>query len=86
MNNASIKITKVISRDNLIGALFSDYFTDVDKAGEGCQQVFSQGILIGYPLTFMNSWRTNVLFNGSVYMDDGRKVIGAVLVAREVSA
>jgi hypothetical protein len=74
-----------MSRDDLIGAIFPDHFTDVDKAGEGCQQVFSSGFLIGYPLTFMNSRRTNVLFNGSVYKDDGGKVLGAVLVAREVS-
>jgi len=86
MNNASIKITEAISRDNLIGALFPDYFTDIHKAGEGCLQVFSEGFLIGYPLTFMNSQRTNVLFNGSVYNDDTGKVLGAVLVAREVSA
>lgn len=86
MNNASIKITDAISRDNLIGSSFLDYFTDVHKAGEGCQQVFSEDFLIGYPLTFMNSQRTNVLFNGSVYNDDRGKVLGAVLVAREVSA
>jgi CheY-like chemotaxis protein len=85
MNNASIKITEAISRDNLIGALFLDYFTDIHKAGEGCQQVFSEGILIGYPLTFINKQRTNVLFNGSVYNDDKGRVLGAVLVAREVS-
>jgi CheY-like chemotaxis protein len=86
INNASIKIAELISRDDLIGASFLDYFTDVHKAGESCQQVFSKGFLIGYPLTFMNSQKTNVLFNGSVYKDDGGKVLGAVLVAREVSA
>ncbi|HEY5509806.1 MAG TPA: hypothetical protein VIK10_02155 [Prolixibacteraceae bacterium] len=86
MNNASIKITEAISHDNLIGTLFLDYFTDVHKAGEGCQQVFSEDFLIGYPLTFMNSQRTNVLFNGSIYNDERGKVLGAVLVAREVSA
>lgn len=85
MNNASIKITEAMSRDNLIGALFLDYFTDVLKAGEGCQQVFAKDFLNGYPLTFMNSQRTNVLFNGSVYKDDGGKVLGAVLVAREAT-
>jgi len=85
MNNASVKITEVISRDDLIGTSFLDYFTDVQNAGEGCQQVISAGFLNGYPLTFMNSQRTNVLFNGSVYKDDGGKVLGAVLVAREVS-
>jgi hypothetical protein len=84
MNNASIKITEAISRESLIGALFIDHFTDVDKAGEGCEKVFSEGLLIGHPLTVMNSQRTNVLFNGSVYNDDRGKVLGAVLVAREV--
>jgi hypothetical protein len=33
----------------------------------------------------MNGQRTNVLFNGSVYEDDGGKVLGAVLVAREAT-
>jgi CheY-like chemotaxis protein len=86
MNHASIKITEAISREDLIGSLFLDYFTDFDKASEGCQQVFSEGFLVGYPLTVMNRQSTNVLFNGSVYNDDSGKVLGAVLVAREVSA
>jgi CheY-like chemotaxis protein len=85
MNNASIKITEAISRDYLIGKLFPDYFTDIHKAGEGCQQVFSKGLLLGYPLTFINNLRTNVLFNGSVYKDDKGSVLGAVMVAREVA-
>jgi len=85
INNASIKITQAKSRDDLIGALFLDYFTDIHKAGEGCQQVFSKGILVGHPLTFINNQRTNVLFNGSVYNDGIGRVLGAVMVAREVS-
>ncbi|MEY3236668.1 MAG: hypothetical protein RI883_769 [Bacteroidota bacterium] len=74
-----------ISRDNLIGTNFSDYFSDLHNAEDGCQHVFSKGILIGYPLTFINKKKTNVLFNGSVYNDDNGKVLGAVMVAREVS-
>ena len=85
MNNASIKITETISRDNLIGAYFFDYFTDVDKARETCKQVFEKGLVTGYPLTIMNSRKTMVLFNGSVYKDDRSKVLGAVLVAREAT-
>jgi len=85
MNHASIKITEVMSRDNLIGACFFDYFTDIDKAAESCRQVFSKGILIGYPLTFSNNQKTSVLFNGSVYNDDKGSVLGAVMVAREVA-
>ncbi|MBC7607192.1 MAG: response regulator [Burkholderiales bacterium] len=85
INNASLKISEAISRDNLIGTNFSDYFTDMHNAGEGCQHLFSKGILVGYPLTFINNKKTSVLFNGSVYNDDEGRVLGAVMVAREVS-
>jgi len=86
MNNASIKITEAISHDNLIGAYFFDSFTDVDKAREAYKQVFAKGFITGYQLTVMNSQKSVVSFNGSVYKDDRSKVLGAVLVAREVSA
>lgn len=85
LNNASLKITETLSRDNLIGAYFFDYFTDIDKAQEVCKQVFAKGMVIGYPLTVMNNRKTMVLFNGSVYNDDRGKVLGAVLVGREAT-
>jgi transcriptional regulator with PAS, ATPase and Fis domain len=83
INNASIKITESISRENLIGAHFFDFFTDVDKATEACKQVIAKSFVTGYPLTVLNNRKTKVLFNGSVYKDDRNKVLGAVLVARE---
>jgi PAS domain S-box-containing protein len=85
MNYASIKITGVESRENLIGASFFDYFTDSDKAREACKQVFDKGFITGYRLTVINSQKSIVSFNGSVYKDDRSKVIGAVMVAREVT-
>jgi CheY-like chemotaxis protein len=85
MNYASIKITEAKSSENLIGAYFFDYFSDVDKAREACKQVFAKGIITGFPLTVMNSQKSIISFNGSVYKDDRSKVLGAVLVAREVT-
>ena len=43
VNEATIKVTGV-PREQLIGTDFSDYFTEPEKAREGYQQVFAQGI------------------------------------------
>src|SRR6266536_616472 len=50
VNEATIKVTGV-ARERLIGADFSDYFTEPEKAREGYQQVFSVGSVTDYPLT-----------------------------------
>src|SRR3990172_334652 len=50
VNEGSVKVTGV-SREKLIGADFSDYFTYPEKAREGYQQVFSKGSVTDYPLT-----------------------------------
>ena len=38
-----------------------------------------------YPLTIKDHKLTDVLFNGSVYKDDRGNVIGAVVVARDIT-
>jgi PAS domain S-box-containing protein len=84
MNNASVKVTGV-SRENLIGTDFFDYFTEPDKAREGYQQVFAKGFVADYPLTIKDHKLTDVLFNGSVYKDENGKVLGIVVVARDIT-
>jgi len=84
MNNASVKITSV-SREKLIGSNFIDYFTDPYKAREGYQQVFEKGFVIDFPLTIKDHKLTDVLFNGAVYKDDKGNVLGAVVVARDIT-
>jgi PAS domain S-box-containing protein len=49
VNEASVQATGV-PRKQLIGADFSDYFTEPDKAREGYQKVFSEGFVRDYPL------------------------------------
>jgi PAS domain S-box-containing protein len=85
LNNASIKITGA-DREKLIGTDFLNYFTDSVKAREGYQQVFANGMVADYPLTIIGKKHTDVLFNGSVYTDDGGNVLGVVLVARDVTS
>ncbi|MEO5643461.1 MAG: ATP-binding protein [Bacteroidia bacterium] len=84
MNQASVNITGV-SRERLIGSDFFDYFTDPAKAREGYLQVFAKGFVSDFPLTIRDHKLTEVLFNGSVYKDDTGKVLGIVVVARDIT-
>jgi PAS domain S-box-containing protein len=84
INNASIGITEV-TRENLIGTDFFEYFTDPDKARDIYKQVFAEGFVADFPLTIRDGKLTEVLFNGSVYKDEHGKVIGVVVVARDIS-
>ena len=86
MNQAKVDITGV-DRKELIGTNFYDYFTEPKKAREVYMEVFSKGSVKDYPLTFRhkNGKLTDVLFNGSVYRDSSGKVLGAVVVARDIA-
>src|SRR5205823_10800732 len=87
VNEGSIKVTGV-ARERLIGADFSDYFTEPDKAREGYQQVFAEGFVTDYPLTIRNKDRRHidVLYNASVYKDERGNVLGVFAAARDVTA
>jgi len=84
MNNASVSITG-ISRENLIGTDFFDYFTEPQKAREVYKAVFANGYVSDYPLTIKDGKLTDVLFNGSVYKDAKGNVNGVVVVARDIT-
>src|SRR5512140_1558872 len=84
INNASINITEV-TRENLIGTDFFEYFTEPDKAREIYRKVFTDGFVADFPLTIRDSRLTEVLFNGSVYKDEAGKVLGVVVVARDIT-
>jgi len=84
MNNASVIITGV-SREELVGNNFFEYFTDPQKAKEVYQAVFAMGYVADYPLTIKDGKLTDVLFNGSVYKDDKGNVSGVVVVARDIT-
>src|SRR5579864_2003543 len=87
VNEGSIKVTG-ISREKLIGADFSDYFTEPKKAREGYQRVFAEGFVTDYPLTIRHrdGRLTDVLYNASVYKNERGEVLGVFAAARDVSA
>ena len=86
MNQATANITGM-TRDELTGTDFFDYFTEPQKAREVYQEVFAKGSVADSPLTLRHKGGklTDVLFNGSVYKDDRGNVLGVVIVARDVT-
>jgi PAS domain S-box-containing protein len=84
MNQASLEILDK-NREQLIGTEFLSYFTEPEKAKAGYEQIFIKGFVTDYPLTMIDGKLTDVLFNGSLYKDGKGKVLGAVVVARDVT-
>ena len=86
MNEATVNIIGM-TRAELIGSDFFDYFTERQMAREVYQEVFKKGSVADAPLTLRNKngKLTDVLFNGSVYKDDIGNVLGVVIVARDVT-
>ncbi|MDD5305787.1 MAG: PAS domain S-box protein, partial [Deltaproteobacteria bacterium] len=86
VNEATINVTGV-SRRQLVGTDFSDYFTEPDKAREGYQQVFAEGFVTDYPLTIRHaSGRTiDVLYNATIYRNESGEVQGVFAAARDVT-
>jgi PAS domain S-box-containing protein len=73
------------SRENIIGTDFFGYFTEPLKAREVYKDVYRNGFVTNSPLTIKDDKQTDVLFNGSVYKDEKGKVVGVVVVARDIT-
>ncbi len=84
MNQAAINVIGK-TRSILRGTHFFDYFTEPQKAKEAYENVFSKGFVTNYPLIIKDHKLTDVLFNGSVYKDEKGKILGAVIVTRDIT-
>lgn len=84
VNEAMVKASDR-TREKLIGTSFITYFIEERKAYEVYKEVFAKGYVLNHPLTIIDGVLTDVLLNGSVYKDAEGKVIGAVVVARDIS-
>jgi signal transduction histidine kinase/CheY-like chemotaxis protein len=84
MNQASLDIVNR-NREQLLGTEFIKYFTEPKKAKAGYLEIFAKGFVTDYPLTIKDGKLTDVLFNGSLYKDNKGKVLGAVVVARDIT-
>jgi PAS domain S-box-containing protein len=84
MNHAMESITGK-TREQLIRTDFFEYFTEPEKARQVYEAVFAKGFVKNYPLVMRDHKFTDVLFNGSVFKDEEGLVLGAVVVARDVT-
>lgn len=87
VNRATEKVTG-IQREKLIGSDFCNYFTEPQKARDGYQLAFSQGIVTDYPLAICHATGsiTHVLYNAAVFRDDNGDIAGLFAAARDVTA
>ncbi|MGC1243856.1 MAG: ATP-binding protein [Chryseosolibacter sp.] len=85
--NAALASVTGMSREELTGTDFLDYFTEPQRAREVYQEVFAKGSVADSPLTLRhkNGKLTDVLFNGSVFRNNVGDVSGVVIVARDVT-
>ncbi len=86
VNKATENVTG-LTRNELIGTDFSDYFTEPEKARAGYIKVFSEGSVKDYPLAIRHeSGRiTYVLYNATVYRNEAGEIQGVFAAARDVT-
>jgi len=86
VNEATVRATGV-SREEMIGTDFSEYFTDPLKAKEGYEKIFKYGAVRDYALEIRHrdGSRTPVVYNATVFRDETGKVAGVFAAARDVT-
>ncbi len=84
VNEAMVKATDE-GRKKLIGTNFTSYFVEKERAENLYKEVFAKGFVINYPLTIIDGVLTDVLLNASVYKDIDGELMGAVIVARDIT-
>ena len=85
VNQAMMKATDK-AHEKLIGSDFVSYFIEQQSAHDAYIEIFEKGFVLNYPLTIIDGVSTDVLLNGSVYKDEQGHTLGAVVVARDITA
>ena len=85
--NKAAKEIRGLSRDQIIGSDFSDYFTEPEKARAGYEKVFLEGSVKDYPLAICHDKGRvrKVLYNATIYKDERGEVQGVFAAARDVT-
>ncbi len=85
--NRATELATGVSRENLIGSDFSDYFTEPDRAREGYERIFEKESVRDFPLAIrhVSGQITHVLYNASVFRNEAGEVEGIFAAARDVS-
>ena len=86
VNEQTVRMTGY-GRDELVGSLFPDYFTDADRASRGVQKTLGEGVVTDYVLVLRakNGRETLVSFNASVFKDTDGQLKGIFAAARDIT-
>jgi PAS domain S-box-containing protein len=76
-----------LTREELVGKDFSDFFTEPEKARAGYRQMFRDGRLQDYPLELrhQDGRIMSVLYGGATYRDEMGSVLGAFVATRDIT-
>ena len=85
--NQATELATGVARNDLIGSVFSSYFTEPQKADEGYRKVISEGFVRDYPLTIrhVSGSTMDVLYNATVYRNEAGEVQGVFAAARDIT-
>jgi PAS domain S-box-containing protein len=85
--NTATELATGISREQLVGSDFSDYFTEPEKAREGYQTAFLKGTVRDYPLAIRHEsgMITDVLYNATIYRNETGEIQGVFAAARDIT-
>jgi PAS domain S-box-containing protein len=85
--NAATEEATGRDRRELVGADFTECFTEPEKARESYQNVLANGLTRDYPLTIRHAsgHTTDVLYNASLFRDEAGAVQGVFAAARDVT-
>ncbi len=85
--NSATELSTGVSREQLIGSDFSDYFTEPEKAREGYRTAFLKGTVRDYPLTLRHTsgMITDVLYNATIYRNEAGEIQGVFAAARDIT-
>lgn len=85
--NRSTEAATGLTREQLIGSDFSDYFTEPGKARAGYERVFAEESVRDYPLAIRHRSGSimQVLYNASLFRNQAGAVEGVFAAARDVT-
>lgn len=73
------------SRKEVLQTKFVKYFSDTKKAQFAIKTIIKKGLIASYPLEIIDGKLTPVLLSGSVYKDNEGAILGAVVIARDIT-
>ncbi len=85
--NTATELATGVTREQLIGSDFSDYFTEPERAREGYRTAFLKGTVRDYPLAIRHRSGivTEVLYNATIYRNEAGEIQGVFAAARDIT-